>query len=83
MNPELQKVIDYHLENSGGLVALTEQGATNALQRYGVTTAAEYIRKSEAHFAAIAAEFESLPKIPRGHRLADNNSWGGVFPSDK
>lgn len=78
---ELQKIADYHRENSGGLIDLSMDGAAALLDRSGAPNADEYIRRSDAWIEAAAAEFESLPKIPRGHRLGDNASFGGWPPS--
>ncbi len=81
-DPEIQQVIEYYDRIGRGMLpTMSKERAAALLRESGARDAQEYIQQHQAHINAVAAEFESLPKIPRGHRLGDNASFGGWPPS--
>ncbi|HET8898098.1 MAG TPA: hypothetical protein VFN09_04915 [Rhodanobacteraceae bacterium] len=82
-NADIQKVLDYHRQRSGGRTALNAAGAARVLRESGAATADDYIRQCTARAADRADAFESLSRLPSNSGVAANGSFGGQLPPAK
>jgi hypothetical protein len=80
MNADLQKIIDWHRENSRGLFVLSEAGAARVLRLSGEQDADAYIRSKAARLDHWEELSKNAVPVPRGSKFASNSSFGGTHP---